>query len=308
MLYQDLCFIDEEISTAQRFQQRMESARTLEDYEDSWKAFLDSLVKIDKKLEAALKNTPQYHPWNSRWKQKRREVPLIDYLMHARNATNHTVSQPYTIDKDTICINTTEGVYRISGFPPSLLGIHHNHQENSKTSASFSPTNMLLCPAIDRGQTYMPPTDTIKNPPHLLAINAINFFKELFLSAVDTFFMCSKHDCPDTTGTIIFNLQSPEIWPIIQTNVAQFDKNGLICSVFATPKNCLLIILRSPIFFKIEYLFPPKKREDGIIKVGISWENRDVSLSCNGELIISSPTSISQSSDIVQPILTIETI
>lgn len=73
------------------------SAKNFREAEDAWIDFLAATSAIYSKLEQGAKGNPKSEPWFGHKKHERKNDPLLSYLHHARNSSEHgierTVSQ-----------------------------------------------------------------------------------------------------------------------------------------------------------------------------------------------------------------------
>ena len=182
-----------QLKKAESYIKGLESSKTLIEYEDTWKEFLHNLERAWNKLTSHLKRSPKYQGWNERGRteQVRRKDPLLSYLIHARGADEHSVSDITKNEPGGIGINPASG----NTLKINKLEINNGHisiDSDQPIKIEFIPGQVKLLPVINRGRTYPVPTEHLGSAissadPIIIAKMSIEFYKKYFKKAEEYF-------------------------------------------------------------------------------------------------------------------------
>jgi hypothetical protein len=181
-----------ELSRARDAAQKMAAAASLDEYEEHWKEFLRRLERCWNKAQAHYGKSPKWNGWQGRIDKLRRTDPLLSYLVNARGAEEHTVSEITTRHPGGIGINPAEG---------NSLYIEHMEVKDGtisirspqKIRIDFIPDRIGLLPVSNRGRTYGIPGSHLGSgidPRNVQAIaNVALSFYEQVLREAEAFFV-----------------------------------------------------------------------------------------------------------------------
>ncbi|MGZ5621899.1 MAG: hypothetical protein ACXWFG_13645 [Methylobacter sp.] len=179
-----------EFNYAQKSIDQMIASKNLEEYEEHWAKFLHDLDRGWNKLVLVLSDNNEFKNVVDSIRAKRRDDPLLAYLMQARNCNEHTIyeitERVYGGSTRLIAGSGGAVIHRgtITGgkFPTDLV-----YSGNLKIEFSISFLNVVA--VKNRGVTYEPPSSHIGTPittriPHELAKIGLEFYKQQFMGVV----------------------------------------------------------------------------------------------------------------------------
>ena len=148
-----------ELRSAQKAIERMTQAESLEDFEDEWKIYLNSIEKLWVKTERACQHVRnKFQPWQGTFTSERKKDPLLKYLKHARNSDQHSVAE--TMEKQaassSMYIEGGPGVTHIE----SLVienGQIQEYRGNRPLIIENLPERLELLKVKDSNKWYNPP-------------------------------------------------------------------------------------------------------------------------------------------------------
>ena len=83
-----------ELASAEKAIRRMSGAQSIEDLEDEWKNFLNSIEKVWEKAERSCQHIRnEFQPWQGKFARERKKDALLKYIKHARNSDQHTLAE-----------------------------------------------------------------------------------------------------------------------------------------------------------------------------------------------------------------------
>jgi len=83
-----------ELASAEKAIRRMSGAQSIEDLEDEWKNFLNSIEKVWVKAERSCQHIRnEFQPWQGKFARERKKDALLKYIKHARNSDQHTLAE-----------------------------------------------------------------------------------------------------------------------------------------------------------------------------------------------------------------------
>jgi hypothetical protein len=141
----------------------MRAAQSLDAFEERWKEFLHHLERTWNKTTAHFRKSPKWNGWQSKYEHLRRADPLLSYLVHARNADEHTVTEIVEREAGGIGVNPAEG----EGLYIERMEIGGGRvaiQSPQRLKIDFRPARTRLVTAVDRGHTYAVPTSHLGQP------------------------------------------------------------------------------------------------------------------------------------------------
>ncbi|HEY8099639.1 MAG TPA: hypothetical protein VIF82_02705 [Burkholderiaceae bacterium] len=181
-----------ELAKARAAVEAMRNAKTLDEFDESWKELLGRLERVWTKGINHFGKSPKWNGWKGKFEPLRRSDPLLSYLVNARGADEHTINEIIGRDPGGIGINAAEG---------NSLYIEHMEIKNGKIfiqspqkiRIDFLPARTTLLPITNRGRTYPIPTSHLGNfvdPMNVIAVAELGVqFYECFLSQAEEFFV-----------------------------------------------------------------------------------------------------------------------
>jgi len=171
---------------------QMRQAETLEQFEENWKEFLSKLERVWHKAYNHLSRSPKWTGWKGKYEQARKKDPLLSYLVNARHADEHTVSEITGRESGGIGIGPAEG----NGLHIERMEINNGKisiQSPQNIRISFIPGKVKLLPVKNYGRVYDVPTSHLGapiDPSNVVAVAeaAVNYYAK-FLEEARAFFV-----------------------------------------------------------------------------------------------------------------------
>ena len=185
-----------ELRSAEKAIERMQKAETLEDFEDEWKVYLNSIEKVWVKTERACQHVRnKFQPWQGSFASERKKDPLLKYLKHARNSDQHTIAESMTRQK-------AERSISIEGKPSGGIKIDklvikdgriEEYRGDSSLIIKNLPERIELLKVKDSNKWYNPPKSHKgkKLPwpaPVAVAILGVNYYGDFLFKVEEKFF------------------------------------------------------------------------------------------------------------------------
>lgn len=181
-----------ELAKARAAIESMRNAKTLDEFEESWKEYLGRLERVWTKGINHFGKSPKWNGWKGKFEPLRRSDPLLSYFINARGADEHTVNEIVGRERGGIGINAAEG----NSLYIERMEIKHGKifiQSPQKIRVDFFPAKTTLLPVTNRGRTYPVPTEHLGNPVDSMNVIAVaeagvHFYAQ-FLSQAEEFFI-----------------------------------------------------------------------------------------------------------------------
>lgn len=135
----------------------LRASSSVEEAEDLWKQFLSHLERVWYKCEAHFKRSPKWNGWKGQYERARKKDPLLLYLINARGADEHTVTDIVAREPAKYQIGPVPGHGRIRYL--AIPGDHYEYDADGPFEVSFVPARLVLLPVTNRGRTYRPPKE-----------------------------------------------------------------------------------------------------------------------------------------------------
>ncbi|HSD36851.1 MAG TPA: hypothetical protein VLC92_05050 [Rhodocyclaceae bacterium] len=135
----------------------MLGAASMEIYEECWKEYLRRIERAWNKTSNHYGKSPKWDSWQGRIVKKRREDSLLVYLVNARGADEHSVSEIVARQPGGIGINPAFGTEIRNLRIQSANGVF-DIQSDTPLKIDFLPGKVSLLPVTNRGRTYPVPT------------------------------------------------------------------------------------------------------------------------------------------------------
>ncbi|GED78413.1 MULTISPECIES: hypothetical protein [Pseudomonas] len=177
-----------ELEKALKSIEEMEHAKSLDDFEEAWKAYLFRIERSFNKAQAHFKKSPKWDAWWGKYKRLRSSDELLAYLINARGAEEHSVEEIVGRDGGGIGINPAHGnsLYIESLTTDAFGNIQIRSPQAIKID--FIPEKTKLLPVLNRGRTYPTPHMHLGKPIDAsdvcgVARLAHNFYSSFLLEA-----------------------------------------------------------------------------------------------------------------------------
>lgn len=182
-----------ELRTAARAVDGMRNAKSLEEFEAEWRAFLTCLEKAWIKVERscqAFRN--KFDPWQSKYHRLRKKDMLLRYLKQARDADNHSIQEFTNIEPGSRSIrfaNPHGGYIKHM----EIQGSEIVSYEGDPIVIEDKPPHPVAVPIKNNGEWYNPPTSHLDQPitthhPIVLAELGLKFYENYVSEIENKFF------------------------------------------------------------------------------------------------------------------------
>lgn len=154
---------NQELEKARSQIKLMRQAENLEQLEEHWKDFLSKLERVWHKAYNHFSRSPKWNGWKGKYEQARKKDPLLSYLVNARHADEHTVSDITGRETGGIGINPAEG----KGLYIEKMEIRNgviNIKSPQNLAICFIPDKVKLLPVTNYGRVYEVPTSHLGTP------------------------------------------------------------------------------------------------------------------------------------------------
>lgn len=178
-----------QLKKAESFIEKMANSTSLDEYEEYWKDFLHNLERAWNKVTNQLNKSPKYQGWveRGRTEKLRRKDQLLSYLINARGAEEHSVSDISKQQSGGIGINPAFG----NSLHINKLEINNGQisiDSNQPIRIDFIPGKVELLEVENRGRKYEVPCSHLgekiaTNDPIEIAKLGIAFYEEYFKKA-----------------------------------------------------------------------------------------------------------------------------
>lgn len=183
----------EQLKRAESYIDKMANSSSLDEYEEYWKEFLHNLERSWNKVTSHLNKSPKYQGWveRGRTEKLRRQDQLLSYLVNARGAEEHSVSDISRQQPGGIGINPAFGTsLHIKKLEIINGQIHIDSDQPIRVD--FIPGKVDLLKVENRGRAYDVPTNHLgtqlpTNDPLEIAKLGIAFYKDYFQKAEQHF-------------------------------------------------------------------------------------------------------------------------
>lgn len=166
---------------------RLRDASNLTQARDAWEDFLAENTKFFEKLSKGSRINPKSEAWFGRVKHERKTDHLLRYLMHARNAEEHTLDE---VTKSSVAIGASKGRVRVHSLAIRGDGeIIHSDVEPLTDGARLAvKLHLRMLPVTDRSDNvYQPPAEHLGKPvPNVSPLSIANFALEHMTSLIET--------------------------------------------------------------------------------------------------------------------------
>lgn len=174
----------------------MRRAKSLEDFETEWRAYLNCIEKLWQKVERCCQHIRStFEPWQGSYHRLRKKDMLLRYLKQARDADNHSI-------QDVTKIQPGSRGYRFlnpNGGYIKRMEIRDGevvHYEGDPMIVEETPPQPVAVPVKNNGEWFNPPTSHLGQPvvtqhPLALAELGLKFYSE-YLAEVEKRFFAAK--------------------------------------------------------------------------------------------------------------------
>jgi len=187
---------EKELRASKRCFERMQSARSYEEYEESWCDFLNHLEKIFEKLNRACAPVKgKFSSLISRENMLRSTDPLLQYLKQARNADTHSIQDiaQHIPARYGVGFNLRQG--ETSAYIEKMRfenGALMEYKGSHPLILTFTPETVVVKEVENQKRRYPPPKTHLGKQlntlhPTELAKLGIDFYQKLFEKVVANF-------------------------------------------------------------------------------------------------------------------------
>jgi hypothetical protein len=182
--------IHQELTRRAEYISLLAGASSVHEIENQWKQFLYHLERVWYKCENHFGKSPKWNGWKGKFEVARKRDPLLSYLINARGADEHTVEEITEKKPGSIGIGPGHtGSVHIKSLEFGPDGIKFDGEGSLKLT--FSPASIQLLPVVNRGRTYLVPTQHKGTPiqPGILNIAkaGLDFYAKLVADAEEHF-------------------------------------------------------------------------------------------------------------------------
>ncbi len=185
-----------ELHLAKELFEEMKRAESLNALEALWKRFLHHVDRVWNKAEAHYCKSPKWPNWGGKYIRLRRQDELLSYLVAARNADEHSISEVTALQGGSFRINArdpNQGLH-IKSLKFGPKGIE-DISLGTEAIIEFTPAQVQLIKVHNRDRDYAPPSRHLGQPIDtsnliVVAAAALRFY-ESFLHAAEVQFLTS---------------------------------------------------------------------------------------------------------------------
>ena len=186
-----------ELSQAQQRVDKMRIARSFEEFETAWKEFLLYLEKIWIKSERECQDfKAKFEPWQGKFKNLRRNDPLLSYLKNARDSEQHSIEQ--IVERQPGLLRRARFVNPNGGFVKKMVinSGELTEYEGDPLLVEFTPERAIVKSVTNSGRIYNPPINhrgkSLADPkdPIEIAYLGLKFYTQYLNDIEKLFFNC----------------------------------------------------------------------------------------------------------------------
>lgn len=161
----------------------MRSAKSLEEFEIEWKAFLTCLEKVWNKVECSCQHVRNhFQPWQGTYHRLRNKDMLLRYLKQARDADNHSIQDSTKIEpgsRNFRFVNPSGGYIKYMEIREHEIAAY----EGDPIIMEDIPSRLVVVPVKNNGKWFNPPTAHLEQPvtthhPVALAELGLKFYEK----------------------------------------------------------------------------------------------------------------------------------
>ncbi len=185
-----------ELIAAEKSIKRMTKSKTIEDLEDEWKNYLNSVEKCWVKAERACQHIRnKFQPWQGEFANERKKDPLLKYIKHARNSDQHTIQEGMQkkYASSSMYIEGGPGITHIERLE-IRNGRLVEYRGNKPLIIENLPNRVELLRVKDGSKWYNPPKThkQVKLPwpaPVDVAVLGLEYYRNFIKQVEETFFV-----------------------------------------------------------------------------------------------------------------------
>ncbi len=170
----------------------MRGSKSLVEFEEGWKTFLNRIERVWNKASHHFGKSPKWNGWKGQYEKARKDDALLSYLVNARGADEHTVNEITGTEPAGVAINAAEG----NSLYIDYMKINSGHvfiKSPQKLRIDFRPDRTKLLPVINRGREYSVPQTHMGaaiDPTNLVSLAELTVaYYEAFLTRAEAFFV-----------------------------------------------------------------------------------------------------------------------
>ncbi|MCX5544440.1 hypothetical protein M3A49_34105 [Paraburkholderia sp. CNPSo 3076] len=142
----------------------MGAAKSLDEFEESWKEFLGRIERVWNKAYSHFDKSPKWNGWKGKYEKARKNDPLLSYLVNARGADEHTVNEITDRDPGGFAINAADRNLPLRIGEMAIKGGNVFVKDAENMRIDFIPRRTKLLPIVNRGREYPVPHEHLGNP------------------------------------------------------------------------------------------------------------------------------------------------
>jgi hypothetical protein len=183
-----------ELTAAAAAISNMGESKSMEEFEQAWRAYLNNIEKCWVKVERSCQHVVnQFQPWQGQYTNLRKKDMLLRYLKQARDADNHSVQDVAQMEPGSASIQSRPGA--------DVHTIRHMEVRNGKIVhydgdplvMTITPPQPVAVRVKNNGEWYNPPTShlgkpvTSRHPIHLASLG-LAFYSDYLEKVHQKFF------------------------------------------------------------------------------------------------------------------------
>jgi hypothetical protein len=152
----------EELAKARAAIEAMNAAESMNAFKDAWKEYLSRLERVWYKAGSHYKRSPKWKLLKERYEQERNRDPLLQYLVKARGADEHTVEPITRQQGGTIGVFPGPGASYTEAAGVDALG--RPYYKGTNATVIGVPGGVRLLSIKDRDTEVLPPKSHLGKP------------------------------------------------------------------------------------------------------------------------------------------------
>lgn len=184
-----------ELAAAEKAIERMTKAESIDDLEDEWKVYLNSIEKCWVKTERACQHVRnKFQPWQGEFSNERKKDALLRYIKHARNSDQHSIQEAMQKKEasSSMYVEGGQGVTHIERLE-IRNGRLVEYRGNQPLIIENLPNRVELIPVKDGNKWYNPPKQhkdvkLLWPAPVDVAVLGLEYYRNFIRLAEEKFF------------------------------------------------------------------------------------------------------------------------
>lgn len=177
---------EDRLARAEEGLARLKAAESAKEMEQGWHTLIGAAGTVYSKLEQGAKGSGKSEPWFGRRKKERNDDPLLRYVHHARNSSEHSIEK---------IVHKTEWAVSVPISPTgwTKVGVRAGPGNtaipfSNQAEMIVTGPEMALVSVTNRGVRYDPPTEHLGQPlvsqePGDVGDRLIEYLREMIAEA-----------------------------------------------------------------------------------------------------------------------------